>query len=82
MVNHQKFIKKKSLRQNDHNQWEIYTQIKRFHYNCQLQVYMYVFIYVNPEKIPDDNLFPSTRSFVKNLEVFNSWTSAKTLDWV
>ena len=41
-----------------------YAQLKRFHHDCQIQVYMYAFMYVYPETIPMEEHFLSTKTFV------------------
>ena len=43
-----------------------YAQIKSFHYDYQLQVYMYNFMYVDPETMAEEEYFPSTKTFVTN----------------
>ena len=47
-----------------------YAQIKKFHRECRLQVYMYSFMYVDPEAILEDYRFPATRFFSKNTRTF------------
>ena len=34
-----------------------YAQLKRFHHNSRLQVYMYTFTYVDPETILEEDRF-------------------------
>ena len=41
-----------------------YAQLKRFHHERRLQVYMYDFMYVYPETIPEEGHFTATKSFV------------------
>ena len=41
-----------------------YAQIKRFNYDFQLQVYMYYFMYVDPETIAEEDYFPYNKTFV------------------
>ena len=43
-----------------------YVQLKRFCPNRQLQVYMYAFMYVDPETIPVEYHFTVTKTFVDN----------------
>ena len=43
-----------------------YAQLKRFHHELRLQVYMYTFMYVDPETIPLEDHFPATKTFVEN----------------
>ena len=43
-----------------------YALLNRFHHDRQPQVYMYAFIYVNPEKIPEEDNFPATETFFEN----------------
>ena len=38
-----------------------YAKLKRFRHYCRLQVYMYAFMYVDPEKIPVEDHFTSTK---------------------
>ena len=40
--------------------------MKRFHLDLQPQVYIYAFIYVDTEKIPAEDYFPDTKTFVEN----------------
>ena len=40
--------------------------MKRFHYDCKLQVYMYALIYVHSETITEEEYFPDTKTVVKN----------------
>ena len=41
-----------------------YVQLKRFHHDHQLQVYIYAFIYVDPEKILEEGHFPATKKML------------------
>ena len=34
-----------------------YAQLKRFHHDLQLKVYMYAFMYVDPETVPGEGNF-------------------------
>ena len=43
-----------------------YAQLNRFHLDFRLQVYMYDFMYVYPQKIPGEDNFPATRIFIMN----------------
>ena len=43
-----------------------YAQLKRFHPNQGIQVYMYDFMYADPEKMPAEDHFPDKKSFVVN----------------
>ena len=43
-----------------------YAQLKRFHCDLQLEVYMYAFMYVDPQKIPAEDHFPATNTFIVN----------------
>ena len=45
---------------------DTYTLLNRFHHNLQPQVYMYAFMYVDPEKMPVEEYFPATKIFVEN----------------
>ena len=51
--------------QNEKNM-DKYTQLKMFHHGRRLQVYMYSLIYVNPETIPVEDHFPTTKNYVEN----------------
>ena len=42
-----------------------YAQLKRFHHDHRLQVYMYANIYVDTETIPVEDYFPDTKMFVE-----------------
>ena len=43
-----------------------YAQLKRFHRDHQLQVYMYGFMYVDPDTIPVEANFLDTKTYVVN----------------
>ena len=43
-----------------------YAQLKRFHHDCRIQVYMYAFMYVDPEKMSVEYNFPDTKKIVVN----------------
>ena len=43
-----------------------YAQLKCFHYERQLQVYMYAFMYVDTEKMTVEDNFTSTNIFFVN----------------
>ena len=43
-----------------------YAQLKRFHHDHRLQVYMYDFMYVNPQTMQVEDHSPATKSFVVN----------------
>ena len=41
-----------------------YAQLNMFHYDHRLQVYIYDFIYVDPETMPAEDHFPATKKIV------------------
>ena len=41
-----------------------YTQLKRFHDEFRLQLYMYDFMYVNIKTMPAEDHFPATHIFL------------------
>ena len=43
-----------------------YAQLKSFHHECQLQVYMYGFKNADPETTPVEDPFTATKTFVVN----------------
>ena len=43
-----------------------YSQLKKFNHDRQLQVYMYNFMYVFPQKMPVEDHFPATKTFIVN----------------
>ena len=43
-----------------------YAQLNIIHHDRQLQVYMYDFIYVDPNTMPPEENFPDTKIFVDN----------------
>ena len=45
---------------------EKYSQIKRYHHNCKLQVYIYTFGYVYPDTIVEGGYNLETTTFVEN----------------
>ena len=62
MMNRQKVLLKiynKAIKNNKN------ALMKRFHNDRQIQVYMYAFICVKPETIPEEDNFPDTRTFVE-----------------
>ena len=71
---------KKNQRQNDKKK-DKYAQIKRFHYDRWLQVYMNAFIYVDTEIIEEDEYLPATKCFVVNYKRSSSPASVPT-HWI
>ena len=49
-----------------------YALLKRFHHDRRLQVYMYAFMYANPETMPGEDYFPATTTFVNNYNKISS----------
>ena len=43
-----------------------YAQLKRFHHDLQIQVYMYYFMYIGPDTISVEDHFPDTKTFFVN----------------
>ena len=43
-----------------------YSQLKRFHHDHQLLVYIYAFMYVDPETMSVEDHFPATKAIVVN----------------
>ena len=43
-----------------------YAQLKMFHRDLQIQVYMYHLVYVDPETIPVEDYFTATKMCVEN----------------
>ena len=43
-----------------------YAQLKRFHHECQLQVYMYALVYLDPNTMTAEGKFYDTRKTVVN----------------
>ena len=43
-----------------------YAQLNGFHHDRLLQVYMYAFMYVDPQKMPVEEHFPATKTFAVN----------------
>ena len=43
-----------------------YAQLKRFHHDHSLQLYMYTFMYVDTDTISVDKKFPYIKTFVLN----------------
>ena len=43
-----------------------YAKLKIFHHDRRLQVYMYDFMYVDPEKMSAEDHFPATTCLVVN----------------
>ena len=41
-----------------------YAQLNGFNHDLKLQVYMYCFMYVDPETMPAEDHFPDTETFV------------------
>ena len=42
------------------------AQLKRFHHNRRLQVYMYDFMYVDPDTMPVEEHFTATKTYAVN----------------
>ena len=60
-----------------------YSQLKKFNHDRQLQVYMYNFMYVFPQKMPVEDHFPATKSFIVNYKKkCISRNRTKTLDCI
>ena len=60
-----------------------YAQIKRFHHDSWLQLYIYAFMYVDTENIPEDDYLPATKILVDNCKKkVNLCTCTKTLAWI
>ena len=47
-----------------------YAQLKRFHYDLRLQVYMYAFMYVDNETIPRKTIFLLKKRFLGSTRKF------------
>ena len=60
-VKHQKVIKRKTETEPS-KIMDKCVQLKRFHRDHRLQVYMYAFMYVDIETIPVENRFPATKT--------------------
>ena len=43
-----------------------YSQLKSFHYDIQLQAYMYDLMYVDPDTVAEEYYFTATKTFVAN----------------
>ena len=43
-----------------------YAQLKKFHHDWRLQVYMYTFMYVDPKTTPVEDHFTATKTFAVN----------------
>ena len=56
-----------------------YSKLKRFHNDCRLQLYMYAFVYVDPETIRVEDNFPATKTLCELQENFNSGTSPQNV---
>ena len=41
-----------------------FSQIKKFHHDCRLQIYMYAFMYIDPEKMVEEDYFQYIKTFV------------------
>ena len=41
-----------------------YAQLKRFHYDRQIQVYMYALMYVDNQTMPGEDHFTATKQIV------------------
>ena len=60
-VKHQKFVKTKKTEIELSIVMYKYAQLKRFHHEIRLQVYMYDFMYVDPETMLVEEHFPATK---------------------
>ena len=43
-----------------------FSQLKSFHHEHQLKVYMYDFMYIDPDTMPVEDYFPDTKMFIEN----------------
>ena len=43
-----------------------YVQLKRFHHDLRIKVYMYAFMFVDPQNIPVEDHFTDTKTFFVN----------------
>ena len=41
-----------------------------FHHECQIHFYMYAFMYVDPEKIPEEEYLPAIKTYVENYKKY------------
>ena len=58
-----------------------YSQLRRFYHDGQLQVYMYAFMYVDPDTMLEEENFPDTKKCCELKENVKSRTSPKKLSW-
>ena len=63
-VKHQKFIKIENTETELSKIVDKYAQLKRFHHYLRLQVYIYSSIYADPQTMPVEDHFLSTKIFV------------------
>ena len=63
---HQKVTKRRKPRDRTIKNMDKYAQLKTFHHDRQLQVYMYDFMYVDTKTIPVEDYFPATKIFCNN----------------
>ena len=61
-VKHQELTKRKES-DTEELKNDTYVQMKRFNYDPQPQVYMYVFMYVDPETMAEEEYFPAATFF-------------------
>ena len=45
---------------------EKYEEQKKFQHDCQFQVYMYDFMFIDPERMPVEDHFPDIKTYVDN----------------
>ena len=45
-----------------------YEKLKRYNHGYCIQVYMYAFVYIDPDIMTEDDYFPDTNTFVENLK--------------
>ena len=64
-MNHQKVIKRKKPETKRSKFMYKYSQLKRFFYDRQLQVYMYAFMYVDPDTMPEEKKTPDTKKMLQ-----------------
>ena len=64
-MKHQKVIKRNIYTERSKIMYR-YEQLKKFNHDRRLQVYMYYFMYVDPDTITVVGHFPDTKTFVVN----------------
>ena len=58
-----------------------YAQLKMFHHDCRIKVYIYYFISVDPKIVLVEDNFPGTKTFFVNYNKFQLQDQSQNIGW-